>query len=92
VRRDAANDPPQRLPINLPLKIRQAGDSFAVEDAAGRNVSYVYFSDEAPSGQPTKWFSEAEAREIAQMIARLLTDVEGDAESAMIPLEEPGDE
>ena len=61
------------------------------EDAAGRIVSYVYFEDEESRRPEEKWFTEAEAREIAQLIARLLTDVEETAArstSAFIPIED----
>jgi len=80
-----------KLPITLPLKIRSSTESFAIEDAAGRNVSYVYYEDEFSRRTQTRRFSKDEAREIAQMIARLLTDVETEDESAsgkMITLED----
>ena len=68
---------PPKLPISLPLKIRLADDAFAVEDAGGRIISRTRF-DEDPSrrAQSAPALSKDEAREIAQMIARLLTDVE----------------
>ena len=90
-RRDDADAPTARLPITLPLKLRRSEESFSVEDAAGRIVSYVYFEDEESRRPEEKWFTEAEAREIAQLIARLLTDVEETAArstSAFIPIED----
>jgi hypothetical protein len=74
------NDPgeaPAPLPVTLPLKISPASDSFAIEDATGRGVCTLYFECEDSRRQQTRRFTEAEAREMAQMIARLLTDVEG---------------
>ncbi len=91
VRRDDSDAPPARLPIALPLKIRRSAESFAIDDAAGRTVSYVYFEDEESRRQQTRRFTEVEAREIAQMIARLLTDVEddvGEAAGSSIPLDD----
>jgi len=91
VRKDDSDAPPARLPITLPLKIRRLTESFAIEDAAGRAVSYIYFDDESSRRTQTRRFSKDEAREIAQMIARLLTDVEVEDESGAgktIPLED----
>ncbi len=91
VRRDDAGEAVLKLPITLPLKIRLAAEAYAVDDAAGRALSYTYFDDEPSRRTQTRRFSKDEAREIAQMIARLLTDVESEDESAAgktIPLEE----
>lgn len=80
-----------RLPITLPLKIRRSDDSFSVEDATGRSVSFIQFDDEPSRRAQTRRFSQDEAREIAQMIARLLTDVDAEAgasTSRTIPLED----
>jgi hypothetical protein len=80
-----------KLPITLPLKIRISTESFAVDDAAGRTVSYVYFEDELSRRTQTRRYSKDEARAIAQMIARLLTDVERDDDISagkIIPLED----
>ncbi len=75
-RRDDPDAAPAPLPISLPLKISRAAESFSIKDAAGRSVCYLYFEDEESRRRQTRRFTEAEAREIAQMIARLLTDVE----------------
>ncbi len=75
-KRDGSDSPPRRLPITLPLKIERSSDSFAIVDAAGHFVSYVYFEDEESRREQMKRFRENEARDIAQLIARLLTDVE----------------
>jgi hypothetical protein len=77
--------------ITLPLKIRHSDESFAVEDAAGRSVSCVHFDDDPSRRAQTRRFSQDEAREIAQMIARLLTDVDAEVDasaSRTIPLED----
>lgn len=80
-----------KLRITLPLKIRISTESFAIEDAAGRTVSYVYFEDELSRRTQSRRFSKDEAHAITQMIARLLKDVESEDESAAsktIPLED----
>ncbi|MGO8738785.1 hypothetical protein [Rhodoblastus sp.] len=80
-----------KLPITLPLQIRLSTESFAIDDAAGRNVSYIYFENELSRRTQTRRFSKDEARAIAQMIARLLTDVESDDDVSAgktIPLED----
>lgn len=58
----------------LPLKIRRSAESFAVEDASGRALSYVYFDDGGSLPRSLRRPTDAEAREIAQIIARALTD------------------
>jgi hypothetical protein len=89
VRRDESDEPVPILPIKLPLKIRCSTESFAIDDAAGRTVSYVYFEDELSRRAQTRRYSKDEARAIVQMIARLLSDVErnGDVSSNTILLE-----
>ncbi|MDR3462954.1 MAG: hypothetical protein P4L76_11635 [Beijerinckiaceae bacterium] len=91
VRRDEADAAPPKLPIILPLKIHLADDAFAVEDAGGRIVCWTVFDDDASRRAQNRRFSRDEAREIAQMIARLLTDVESEddiAAARTIPLED----
>jgi hypothetical protein len=78
VRRDGLDEATPKLPISLPLKIHSAAEAFFIEDAAGRVLSHTYFDDEPSRRTQTGLFSKDEAREIARMIARLLTDVEGD--------------
>jgi hypothetical protein len=91
VRREETDAVPPKLPIILPLKIHLADDAFAVEDAGGRIVSWTVFDDDASRRAQNRRFSRDEAREIAQMIARLLTDVESAddiAAARTIPLED----
>ncbi len=91
VRRDDAEAAPPRLPVTLPLGLRRSERSYAIEDGAGRVVASVGFEDDPAFRAETRRYSEDEAREIAQMIARLLTDVEGDgrlAAASIIPLDE----
>jgi hypothetical protein len=79
------------LPISLPLKIRSVAEAFAVEDAAGRALSYTYFDDDPSSRTQTRRFSRDEARKIARAIARLMTDVQSDddvSSGQTIPLED----
>jgi hypothetical protein len=80
-----------KLPITLPLKIRRADESYWIEDAAGHAVASVPFDDEPSRRSQTRRFSEDEAREIAQMIARLLMDVESEdagPNPSTIPIED----
>ena len=64
---------PAPLPIKLPLRIQRANESFAIEDSSGRAVCQLCFIVE--ESQRSARFTEAEAGEMAQMIARLLTDL-----------------
>src|SRR5208283_1774671 len=89
VRRDDLDAEPRALPITLPLGLRRSGKTFAIEDGAGRTVASVDYADDASLRGQMRRFTEAEAREIAQMIARLLTDVESEQDaSATIALED----
>ena len=58
----------------LPLRVREVAEAYAVEDALGRAVSYTYF--ERASGEPNVplRFTKVVAKEIAQIIARAMTD------------------
>jgi hypothetical protein len=79
------------LPITLPLKINRASEAYAILDSVGRAVAYVCFEDEDSRRQQLKRFSENEAREVAQLIARLLTDVDeasAGPNPSTIPLED----
>ena len=64
-------------PYALPLRIRKHDESFVVEDANGMALAYVYFEDEPTRRALVKRLSSADARAIAQAIARALT-AEGD--------------
>jgi hypothetical protein len=87
VRRDETDAAPKALPITLPLALRRDEDCFGIEDGAKRVVASVDFENDPELRAQWRLFSEAEAREIAQMIARLLTDVESaSVASAAVPL------
>jgi hypothetical protein len=89
VRRDDLDATPKALPITLPLHLRRDDMSFAVEDGAGRLVASVDYEEDPALRAQSRLFTEAEAREVAQMIARLLTDVESnEAISTTISLED----
>lgn len=60
--------------LRFPLTITTVGEAIAVLDAVGSHVSYTYFEDEPIRRQSTKRVTKAEAVEIAQMIARALTE------------------
>ena len=68
------SDRPTPNQPKLPLRVREVAEAYAVEDAIGRAISYTYF--ERASGQPNvpSRFTKDAAREIAQTIARALTD------------------
>ncbi len=74
-RQDNSSRDPTPLPITLPLEISRSPESFTIKDATGRGVCYLNFGDDGSEGRQTTRFTEAEAGEIAHMIARLLTDV-----------------
>ncbi len=91
VRRDEADAPPALLPVTLPLGVRISGQTFVVADSAGRAVAHVEFEEDPDLRAQTRRFSQPEARDIAQMIALLLTDVESEkigATAGTIPFEE----
>ncbi len=60
-------------PYALPLRIRQSGESFVVEDVGGVALAYVYFEDEPTRRGLVKRLSQADAKRVAQTIARALT-------------------
>ena len=78
VQGDDLDEAVRKLPFSLPLKIRSVAEAFAIEDAAGRVLSYTYFEDEPSSRTQTRRFSKDEAREITRAIARLMTDVQSE--------------
>ncbi len=57
----------------LPLRIRKTGKSFAVEDANGVALAYVYFEDDPSRRALVNRLSSADAKAVAQTIARALT-------------------
>ncbi len=58
----------------LPLRIRKTGEFFAVEDARGVALAYVYFEDEPSRRGLVNRLSGAHAKAVAQTIARALTE------------------
>ena len=61
------------MPYALPLRIRKSGESFAVEDANGVALAYVYFEDDPSRRGLVNRLSGADAKAVAQTIARALT-------------------
>jgi hypothetical protein len=61
--------PPRRLPP--PWSIVERPESFAITDATGQVLAYVYFEDEPGRRQAMKRLSRNEARRIATNIAKL---------------------
>jgi hypothetical protein len=60
-------------PYTLPLRIRKSGESFAVEDANGVALAYVYFEEDPSRCGLVNRLSGADAKAVAQTIARALT-------------------
>lgn len=60
--------------LRLPLRIHEAQESVAVVDAAETIVSYTYYEDEPGRRLQTKRVTKAEAIELAQTIARAVTE------------------
>jgi len=67
-------------PYTLPLRIRKSGESFAVEDANGVALAYVYFEGDPSRRGLVNRLSGADAKAVAQTIARALT---ADSKSSM---------
>ena len=63
----------------LPLRIKRSGESFVVEDAHGKALAYVYFEDEPTRRALVNRLSSADAKAVAQMIARALTESASEA-------------
>jgi hypothetical protein len=62
------------MPYELPLKIRPVAEAFVIEDAGGTRLAYVYYDDRRDGSRTRTLPMKAEAQEIAQRIARTLTD------------------
>ena len=61
-------------PYRLPLRIRKDGASFIVKDANGLSLAYVYFEDEKSRRDLMNLLTSADAKAVAQAIARALTE------------------
>jgi hypothetical protein len=57
-----------------PLKIRIVAEAFVIEDASDCRLAYVYFDDRRDGSRVRTLPTKVEAKEIAQRIARALTD------------------
>lgn len=60
-------------PYALPLRIRKAAQAFVVEDAGGGALAYVYFEEYPARRGLLNRLSGADAKAVAQTIARALT-------------------
>ena len=60
--------------MKLPLKIKRTGESFGIVDSVGTMIAYVYFDNDVDRASVRKRMHEDEARDIAQFVARALTD------------------
>ena len=61
------------LVLVLTLKIRQVGECFIIENAAGRVLAYIYFGDQESRRVAVRRMNKADALRIAQITARALT-------------------
>jgi hypothetical protein len=61
--------PPRRFPP--PWRIEEHPESYAIVDANGQALAYVYFEDEAGRRMTMKRLTKDEARRIAANIAKL---------------------
>ncbi|AZG76338.1 hypothetical protein [Methylocystis rosea] len=57
----------------MPLRIRKSAESFAVEDAGGVALAYVYFEEDPGQRGLVNRLSGVDAKAVAQAIARALT-------------------
>ena len=60
-------------PYRLPLRVKRAGESYQIVDAAGRSI-YIYFEDDETRRSAMQRWTSAEAETLAKQIARALTD------------------
>jgi hypothetical protein len=58
-------------PFGKPWKMIEHDESFEVQDAAGRNLAFVYFEDDQTRRNFTRRLSKYDARRMAQQIMRL---------------------
>jgi hypothetical protein len=81
-RQEDAGETPAPIPIDLPLRIRRSAEAFSILDASERAVCHVCFEDDQDRRQALRRFTEAEARQISQTIARMLSDADAAAAGA----------
>lgn len=63
--------------FEIPLRIRPVAEAFVIEDAGGKRLAYVYYDDRRDGSRTSTLPMKAEAKELAQRIARALTDPVG---------------
>jgi hypothetical protein len=61
------------MPPRPPLRIIRLDAAFAIRDANGISLAYVYFENDPSRANILKAMPEAEAKEIAQRIATALS-------------------
>jgi hypothetical protein len=61
-----------------PLKISRLDAAFVIRDANGLSLAYIYFENDPPRARIVNMMPEAEARDLAQRIARALSESDAD--------------
>ena len=61
-------------PFSLPLRVRKIGESYVVANLNDVSLAYVYFEDEPTRRRLSGRLSSADAKAVAQTIARALTE------------------
>lgn len=61
-------------PYAPPLRVRKIGESYVVADINGTALAYVYFEDEPSRRGMSNRLSGPDAKAVAQVIARALTE------------------
>lgn len=74
VRRPEGVVAPNVLPIKFPVVVRREEDAYIIEDGLGRAVTYTYFDEDEARRAESGDYTEAEARRIAEELARLLAE------------------
>lgn len=65
------------MKILKPFRVLRSGESYRVEDALGRALSYTYFEDGPSRAQRTGRVGREEAEGVAKAIAQALSKLPG---------------
>lgn len=70
------------LGISMPLRLVEVAEAFAIRDNVGRSVAYVYWCEDEQRRSVAMRLTKAEARCVAQITARALTEAARNAKRA----------